>query len=433
MATSTFMTASVGSRAVATGLASGTKRRLNSIPKGIAIAFVLCSLFPYVRTSTLPSDLQPHVLIFASAVAVIGFGRNRPPRALAMLLNLHLCALVIFLIGDWNLDTTRSYATYLALFIQSASFYYVFRYVKFDWNWMITRVLILWMCIAAVQQIYDPHFFDVLVAARTSEERGVTSLTPEPNVYAAMCFGIIIFNFISNKLLRASTFLALIQMVLLARAATMIGILGAAILTYVVLISRSPRVIATVVLALGLIVLGGDLLLRDSRAVALATRITGDDPVSEVTSLILEDASVADRLGHIYWSLRGSAENWFIPRGFSAWGPYYLNARVENQDVLGAQFGGTPNRIVSGIGAAVFELGAGALFLLLAIRSALHTAYGSASARQSLVVLVALAATALSGLPLAFPPFALIVGALLARDWLVNSSNLILPLDTHTY
>ncbi|MXC93545.1 hypothetical protein FQZ99_24965, partial [Escherichia coli] len=82
---------------------------------------------------------------------------------------------------------------------------------------------------AIIQAFVDVNFFDFLVDIRTSESRGVTSLTPEPTYYGIVCLLLLMVCLVSesfkNKERKYLSLFFVIQIVFLAKSSMAILLL----------------------------------------------------------------------------------------------------------------------------------------------------------------------------------------------------------------
>ena len=72
--------------------------------------------------------------------------------------------------------------------------------------------------------------------------------------------------------------------------------------------------------------------------------------------IFYEDASLNNRLMHIYFSLAGFVNNWGMPNGFSSYREF-VESNIVNHPFFWTSFGADVGRIMSGYGASLYEMG----------------------------------------------------------------------------
>ena len=132
-----------------------------------------------------------------------------------------------------------------------------------------------------------------------------------------------------------------------------------------------------------------------------------DDP----TQLLMLDASVNDRFFHIFFSLKGLYDNYLLPNGFNAWLPYVSTQLIEYKDFVIIEWFSLSGRVMSGYGAALFELGIFFLAVPLLITFSLIKIYPTKINKVVFFSLV-INSVMFSAIPIAYPPFAFYLGYL---------------------
>lgn len=316
---------------------------------------LLAFLFPYVRLVPNANDIQAHVFLVALVAGGLVILQNKP------VINwLALTAVAPILVGLFYADPlaeiARATAIYAGVFLV-----YVFttQAIKdgFPLISLLKAVFFANLLIGLWQFLIDPSAFDFLAPVRSSTDRGVTSLSVEPSFYglamAMTALTIVAFGrSVAERALYAG--LGAVQVVVLSQSSLAIlfalGCLG----LYVLSLGNIRRT--------ALILFGGIAV----SAVAFAFLMPGDSRAYRVIyglatnpwSVLQEDVSVALRVSHVLLSNLGAATSLLVPNGFSGFDKFLSQLTDWPLHI------DPTNRIMSGYGSALFELGFFALPLL---------------------------------------------------------------------
>lgn len=373
---------------------------------------LLFSFFPYLSIIDLPSDTQPYALILSLFILFFINNTFRIPRPLNYYIYFVLFMLVI--VGLYSgIDTVfiRSFVGYLSFFAISWASYILFK------NNMISKsffrnIVLIWFLFGLIQKFVYPQFGSQLISGfRTTAERGVVSLAPEPSYYGIMCIFLLIFNVIWFRM-KSVYVLCAMQIILFSQSFMMIAYLF--IFFYVLLFSRVGEfkkfllVFVPIVSYFMLNVLFSSLSIdTTSRTITLLSYF------AESPFIIFKiDASANDRLAHIFFSFKGALSNYLLPNGFSAW-EHYITKETEASSFFWWVSSG---RIMSTYGAAIFEMG----FLGLAIPGIVNYAIlrlRRISKKDSTFLLLFVNIFLLGAIPLAYPPLGIFVGFLLSLKY----------------
>lgn len=394
--------------------------------KGILenILFLLC-LFPYLSPVATPFDTQPYGLLFGFLILIIKFVQNKGlkiPKKLIPYFLIFFFAFVIMLMRSNIIDGIRSLVGYASVAILSLAGYYSFKFVK---GKCLLFAVNVWFVFALIQTLINKSFGSFMISRMsTSADRGVTSLAVEPSSYAIMCIFFFVLNDIffargdySKKTYNYIFIITIIQL-LLSKAAMGFVLLA---IYLVVKVFTTGNILKKLKNLTGFIVIGGIFYylfttvqsLREGRVGTLLTKLEGG-----ITDLILKDGSIADRLSHILVSFSSLFHSYGLGYGLATWDEHALeianNSGEFISEVSSVNF--TPGRIMSGWGTAVFELGiVGIVFMVMffiIMRSGIkHTKGYMRDVYKS--TLITIFFTMLMSVPLSFPLFGYLIGAMI--------------------
>ncbi len=222
----------------------------------------------------------------------------------------------------------------------------------------IKAFILIWLGVGFVQAFINRSFMSFIISNfRTTQNRGVPGLAPEPSFYGYMCFFFIVFSleFQTHKSIYIA--ISVIQMVLLAQSSVALLYLILFSIGYFVnrfIIEHNFR--ALTYLVIGLMVSGilFYILNKYYRSVRITILINSFLSGNRY-EIITQDESISERLEHIVWSTKGFVENFTIPRGFS-------------QIIYGR------GRIMSGYGSLLYEMGfIGLVYIIVFFKSFMKT------------------------------------------------------------
>jgi hypothetical protein len=377
--------------------------------KFVGSLFFLFALFPAVSVLPLPiqTDTQPNALLLAIVIFLVG---RRIPLALPVwtLLVLFTGALILFIAGV-TIDGARSLSGYMTVFIVAAAALILaasgirLSDKLLDWS------VYIWAFVGAVQLfLWRPFMTFLVTASRSTETRGVTSLANEPSLYAATMIFFILLYFIRGREKSFPVLLCIIQIVLFSQST--LGILFAIMMLglYALLRLSAPVAILAVTALLAslfaIFLYGGDIL-EGTRIGGLLTTLR-ESP----TKILLLDESVSQRVASIFYSLKGTISDAFVPHGFNAWKEYSFAQDAVYKGVMNSGF--RIDRIMSGYGSALFEMGwVGLTIPILITVGGVKSMWREGRFRAISFILVT-HLLLLTPVPLSFPFVGLLIGEL---------------------
>lgn len=278
-------------------------------------------------------------------------------------------------------------------------------------------VNLIWLAVGLIE-IVDPTLSQLISAHRTTADRGMTSMAPEPTYFA-------VYLFFSSWLLlaayryrpsRNALLLCIangLAILLLARSSMGVLFVGLGLAAYFG--ARMASAIAHRRANPRRIAMGMALLIGGLGALSLVDILASGQRVDRIldmlanrslTDIILADASINERVEAVVLSIHGFFRNGMLPGGFDT----FIYTRLELLPEWGDLFwysAGT-NKIMSWIGGTLYELGFFGAIALLVL-------FGASKA--ALWEKALLFAVLLSAIPVAFPPAAMMLGFWIFRDW----------------
>lgn len=388
---------------------------------GLRLLIVAATL-TYVSPFRTPFDTQPYALLLAVVLIAQKLTKERTGSLPGVLL-LPVVALaagsVSWLVYGATLVGARSLAGYATFALVAIAAY---------WNansrlgLAIPILSSMFGLVALVQILFSKTFLSsVLPRLATSETRGVTSLTPEPSIFAILCVILLILNQrcylqkdYSQRVFWATKLFLVMQ---IAIAGSTLGLLILILFQVFVVASRSGFSRIAVAAAAGLsvgslwyLVLTQTEGLQDSRMRILVAQFL-DSP----RMFFFSDQSVAERAFAVHASVASLPATSGLGFGVGQWEQSVSIVVREAPSLLQYRVPLTgQDRLLSGLGTALVELGvvgfAIPLSLLILVKMSRARRSGS-SLRQwcfssSLLVLFVMT----TSMPLAFPMFGLVFG-----------------------
>ncbi|WP_440054152.1 hypothetical protein ACSLBF_14935 [Pseudoalteromonas sp. T1lg65] len=318
---------------------------------------MLAILFPWVSFGLLDVDTQPWFILFSSVFFVFNLNKKLHFVILFPLLLFFFSVLVGLYYGFIDFLFVRAVLGSYSFFVVFAFFYLVKRFYVLP----IKVVLFsnaLWLLAGAIQSIWGKGVLSFLVTVRTTEDRGVTGLAPEPTYFAIFLFFLswVLFlekNNINDKVYKALMVLNFLFIVFVAKSTMVILFFAVLFMLYFSFYILNLRVLLGlfVCLTFTVVALPYVAILLDG------TRVQGllNFALTEPESLIRLDASINERLSHLYFSFKGFFNDYGFPHGFHQFGSELLEGRSLSNGVF--WWGNNDNKIMSGTGALLYELG----------------------------------------------------------------------------
>jgi hypothetical protein len=318
---------------------------------------LLSFLFPWLSFRILDLDTQPWFMIMGSLFLLLNI-RKKVHIAVVFALLLFLSAFGVGLAyGSFDFLFVRAVLGYYAFFIVLASYYLMKRYFEFP-VWILTWSNAAWLFAGALQVFFGKNILSFLVIVRTTEDRGVTGLAPEPTFYGIFLFYMCWLLYLEKQNISIKTFRILVSLNLLfiifvaKSSMVVLFILIAGFLYLVFNFFSVRRLLVTLLLGVCafLVTTQYGNYLEDTRLYTLGSLVV-DAPLV----VIEKDASINERASHIFFSFKGFYDDLGYPHGFHS----FSNSLATGRDQSGGFFfwGSEGNKIMSGVGSLLYELG----------------------------------------------------------------------------
>lgn len=332
--------------------------------KKIILIFFLIAFFPYVTLLPieLGSDLQPYAFIMGIVLFI--FIDKTLPKKILVLLFIALEATLVFFLSDIGFNEIRSLSSYWGLFVIAYVTYTVLKKYNNDVKKIIQFIIVLYFLIGAIQFLFDKSFLTFLAHDwRTTDDRGVTNLMVEPTYYAIFCL-LGIFIAYELQLKKRYIFILIFQIVIFSKSSMIIVLLLLLLVLKLFFLRFSFKeglIVFAFLSLISLLFMFFGTIFTNLRVMEIFVLF-----IESPSDFILLDKSINERLVHLFFSIHGWVANFFIfPNGFSIFGRY-LTENLPNYSgyFIVNDYGFKGARIMSGYGAALFELGMGGILLI---------------------------------------------------------------------
>jgi len=375
------------------------------------LPILLFSFFPYVTLYPVNSDIQPWCILFVLVFSLLLFYKNTKfPSEISPLWLPFMCSLGLLVVSSDILSAIRSVFGYLTIGLVPFAFYFILKYEYDLFEKFIKITSIIYFIVGLVQILFYKQFMSFLLnRLSTSENRGVTSLAPEPTFYGIIClFLILIFLSLNIKNKYAYIYILLFQIFFLAQSSMTILFLIIFIFYYSIFKLNIKVVFFTLfgVMTVFTFLYNIDLASYNIRAIQLLNIF-----LEEPTNILIVDASVNDRVSAIYFSLKGFFDNYILPNGFGTY-TTYLSLELPKQTTF--WWVSESNRIMSYYGSILFELGFVGIVIPFTYSFIIFKAY-KYKLRDFLLYLFFLNTILFSAIPLSFPFVGIYIATLLYK------------------
>lgn len=338
---------------------------------------VFFALTPWASWGTNSMDSQPWPFLFSGFYIACRLGGMKIPQVYAMILALTifstLTAALIAVDSDFRL--IRGIVSYLTVPLVLIGFYDFIRRYGIPFG-LICGVNVLWL-IFGYLELSSPGLVSWASVSRTTAERGVTSLAPEPTFFAVyLIFSswliLALYDYKPSLWVKILLLVNFISIFLLARSA--MGIVY--LVPFVFILSLRRFGVLRGISFLIFIGFSGAIVLSYLSSMVFSLfegtrveRLFLYLSEAGLVSLLSRDASVNVRVEHVILPLHAFIGNNFMPHGFINYG----SVRWDLQQIYNGFFwydrGG--DNIMSWTGAVIFEIGfLGIVLIALLLSSA---------------------------------------------------------------
>lgn len=322
---------------------------------------ILVSLcFPYVTPYSFGTDIQPWsiLIVFTFTLLILFLDKKEKfNKQIIFLWIPFIISVPLIFVSPDIFSAFRSLLGLLTIALVPLVTFYILKRDRLLFIKILKISSVIYLIVGLIQVSVNKNFLMFLLnTIRTSQDRGVTSLTVEPTFYGLLClFLILIFLVMNVENKRRYIYILLFQIVFLSQSAMTI-LLTLLFSLYYIIFKTNIRVIlyfSFFCIFMYLILTNTELLAQDLRVVTLLNLF-----ISSPTQLISSDPSTNFRFADIYFSFKGFIDNFLLPNGFGNY-QEYLNYEISQQSIFrsGNLWVTGSNRINSYYGSLLFELG----------------------------------------------------------------------------
>lgn len=330
------------------------------LSKLLSYPVIFFSLTPWASWGTNTLDSQPWPAIFSFLYfCTIGMSTSFPKKL--VLFSIYYIFIVVvatfFGLNDQIFLIFRAYAGYWGMLLVFVAFFDILRRYGFPRDLFIL-INLIWIIVGLVE-VWFPELVVSFSPQRTTSDRGVTSLAPEPTFFAVyLIFNSWILLLSSNyrltKSIAAMLLLNLLSIVVLAKSAMGVLFVFVGIFIYAsYMVFNNKFNLKTIAIFLLIFVCSMELarvFLEDSRIISILNMISD----RSILDIIRVDASINARIEHVVLPVHAMVDNIFLPHG-------YVGFNEVRNSIVGYYNGffwyGGGDKIMSWVGAYIFDMG----------------------------------------------------------------------------
>lgn len=406
--------------------------------KNLANLLFIFVLFPYVSPMDTFFDTQPFALVISIFIFLLFlFTKNeRAIKQIWWLLFLFLFSIIslLFFSKDF-MNGFRSLFGYATLFFVTFSSYKTFKYISPK---ILLNSTFIWLFFGIVQSFISKDFGSfILPRLSTSAARGVTSLAVEPSYYAIMMIFMLIFNeyFFKLEYFSKKEYISVVILCSLQMLLTLSG-MGILLLSVFILAKGLASVltqnfvkkISAITVLLSIMMIGyfaflNIPILSNSRGGLLFYKLL-NNPID----VIYTDASFSQRLSHILIPIISVFQSFGFGFGVGNFEYYLKNLSTNLPHILLSLFSNIVirgNRIMSGWGSSIFELGVAGLIPMLIFTNVSISSKQKNLRQTNIICFIVIFIVMWNAVPYSLPTFAYLLGMLsfLKFFWKKDSSQ----------
>ena len=367
--------------------------------------------------------MQPYGMIIAF-VLFFSFKNITFTSVQIYLLMIFFFSIFIFLASGINFASFRSFFNYMQLFFISFVGYQVLKTERINFEFFLKSIIIIWLLVGLIQTLFDPAFLTFLVrdARILGESRGVVGLAAEPTFYGIILLFFMLFLFHSDyKNKNYFIFICIFGIIFFAKS-SMVFLLLMIMIFFYFLTHLNSRSILYMIIFFMIVPFFIIEFMPTTRIAYLISEVIYR-PSSLLSSSSMKDLSITDRLFHVFFSFKGFFDNSMLPNGFLSWETFmsnqikeYTAAGTIPPDYENHHARARGGRIMSGYGAAFFELGIIAVLIPISLISLYYSLYKN-DLRKFFFFSFFVNGIMFSGISTGFSIFAFYIGFLLYLIW----------------
>ncbi|MEA3117339.1 MAG: hypothetical protein QOI13_609 [Paraburkholderia sp.] len=383
-------------------------RASSKIP--FAGAFLFFCFFPYIEIIHTESDLQPYAFVMSLAVCLTA--RAKMPLEIGLLAASAIAAFALWLLDDRSFFGFRESLSFFSLTTVTAAAVSVLR--TSHGLSLLRRYVVFattcWLIVGLIERLVTPSLMSAFIPNMSSDSvRGVTGLATEPSFYGIYCVCLMGLNYLCNSADRRVFMALLFQVIVLAQSSIAVLLLLIFVSYWVIFFVSIKKLVLALLAVLSILWIIDNVLPQlDAMRIAQLPL----DFIADPRAVLETDASLNARLGHSWFSLLGVFDNWGAPYGFNHFHEY-VGKKLGEVDYIWLGRLDANVKIMSGYGAALFELGAFGMLIPIAVALAIKR-YLRGRTRVAIFVVCYVTTVMFSAIQLSLPLLGIMLGVLLA-------------------
>lgn len=291
------------------------------ISRIIGVLFFISTLFPFLGSPSY--DSQPFAAIFGSlfilSLFLCGYSVTTQWNIVwYIIFAIFGCIFAVLVDGKINALTARAVFGYFAISVYYIAFFNYLKYYRPP-IFIIYVTLLIWLIVGLVQLV-EPTIVSTIVAYRTTPERGVPSLSPEPTYFAIYLFFLSwFFLILTDYKLNRNTLLfctiCLVAGLFLAKSSMFLLYLIISAMFYLARQFRSKGFFYLLFFFIAIasfIAITHLILPTDTRIYSFISSVYSNGP-----SFMLVDKSSNERISSVALPFLAMLDNYLLPSGFN--------------------------------------------------------------------------------------------------------------------
>jgi hypothetical protein len=386
-----------------------------SVIKAVGFAALMAMLFPWVSFGVFDLDTQPWYIILG-LVFILLCATKKVPDIIWLSYFLPAAVLVVGIGYADSIDflAVRAVLSYFGLVVSIHSYYLYRKYYADTVLPILISANIAWLLSGFIQAVFGKYALAFIVTVRTTEDRGVTSLAPEPTYYAVYLIFLSWLIWIESgyKLSRTTQILLfanLLAIFVFAKSAMgflfVIYFVGVYCMFYIFR-RKVLYMVFILVPMIAALTLG-----YFSQYPALRISRLSSEAIEFPLSIIERDASINSRVAHFILPLHGALFDAFLPHGFHSYPDQAAGYASDYNGFFWYGYGGS--KIMSTIGAVIYELG---WFSIIFFSMIVRLSWNRSDPKKSVFNIFILMSFLIAAIPIAFPLIGMILAGIFLRS-----------------
>lgn len=366
--------------------------------KAITFLTLFFIFFPWLSFGLNDLDTQPWP-IFTNFLFIF-FYMDRKLKHFIFIGYVILILIFLVAIAEFGYNSLRSALAYLIFFSTLHVMYIIFNNFSVFFNSLLAKFNIIWLLSGILQITFGKNVLDFLVSVRTSVDRGVTGLAPEPTHYAFFLMFLSWLILLSNndKPSRKNLILIFLNIffIVFVAKSSMVLFYCVLFILYIIFsyanIKQILKLVPLVIVSLYifLIFLLDDTNSRISKVISTV--------ISNPLNIVKYDASINSRVSAPVLSIYTSVKDYFVPHGFNSYQEAAIKANEDLNGFFWYQY--STDKIMSGTGSLLYELGW--IGLAIIVLSYFIMSGTSMNYKKSLMPFILLWVLLLGAIPMSF-------------------------------